>query len=346
MIGTALCAYGLSGRVFHAPLILVEPALSLHAILRRSGADGTEPAGARVVTDFQAILDDPAVELVVVNTPNALHFPMAQAALAAGKHVVLEKPMTVTLEEGRQLMAQAQAVGRLLAVFHNKRLDAEYLTLGRHLAAGDLGRLVEVEWHYDRYRAHVTHKAWKEDEQPGAGTWFDLGVHLVDGMLRQFGRPLSVAAEMRSLRRAEGATDYFDVRFRYADHRVILRSSTYVREPGPVLVAHGDKGSLVIPKGDIQEAQMAAGVKPGDAGWAVVTTPAWLHTERAGAVVREEVALEAGRYQDFYRNVADALAGRAPLAFGPGPAFEALALVHRAIEAARQPGLPCDIAYE
>ncbi|TWB56315.1 Gfo/Idh/MocA family oxidoreductase [Nitrospirillum viridazoti] len=346
MIGTALCAYGLSGRVFHAPLILAEPALSLRAILRRSGADGTEPAGVRVVADFQAILDDPAVELVVVNTPNALHFPMAQAALAAGKHVVLEKPMTVTLEEGRQLMAQAQAVGRLLAVFHNKRLDAEYLTLGRHLAAGDLGRLVEVEWHYDRYRAHVTHKAWKEDEQPGAGTWFDLGVHLVDGMLRQFGRPLSVAAEMRSLRRAEGATDYFDVRFRYADHRVVLRSSTYVREPGPVLVAHGDKGSLVIPKGDVQEAQMAAGVKPGDAGWAVVTTPAWLHTERAGAVVREEVALEAGRYQDFYRNVADALAGRAPLAFGPGPAFEALALVHRAIEAARQPGLPCDIAYE
>ncbi|TWB15348.1 putative dehydrogenase [Nitrospirillum amazonense] len=346
MIGTALCAYGLSGRVFHAPLILAEPALSLQAILRRSGADGTEPVGARVVADFQAILDDPAVELVVVNTPNALHFPMAQAALAAGKHVVLEKPMTITLEEGRHLMAQARAAGRLLAVFHNKRLDAEYLTLGRHLARGDLGRLVEVEWHYDRYRAHVTHKAWKEDEQPGAGTWFDLGVHLVDGMLRQFGRPLSVAAEMRSLRRAEGATDYFDVRFRYADHRVILRSSTYVREPGPVLVAHGDKGSLVIPKGDVQEAQMAAGVKPGDAGWAVVATPALLHTERAGAVVREEVALEAGRYQDFYRNVADALAGQAPLAFGPGPAFEALALVHRAIEAARQPGLSCDIAYE
>ncbi|WP_044564574.1 Gfo/Idh/MocA family oxidoreductase [Azospirillum sp. B4] len=346
MIATALCAYGLSGRVFHAPLILAEPALSLHTILRRSGADGTEPAGARVVADFQAILDDPAIDLVVVNTPNALHFPMAQAALAAGKHVVLEKPMTITLEEGRRLMAAAKTVGRLLAVFHNKRLDAEYLTLGRHLAAGDLGRLVEVEWHYDRYRAHVTHKAWKEDEQPGAGTWFDLGIHLVDGMLRQFGRPLSVVAEMRSLRRAEGATDYFDVRFRYADHRVILRSSTYVREAGPVLVAHGDKGSLVIPKGDVQEGQMSAGMKPGDTGWAVVTTPAVLHTERAGAVVREEVGLEAGRYRDFYRNVADALAGRAPLAFGPEPAFEALALVHRAIEAARSPGLSCDIAYE
>ncbi|MDE1150790.1 MAG: Gfo/Idh/MocA family oxidoreductase [Azospirillaceae bacterium] len=346
MIATALCAFGLSGRVFHAPLILAEPGLSLHTVLRRSGADGSEPAGVRVVPDFQAILDDPAIGLVVVNTPNALHFPMARAALAAGKHVVLEKPMTITLEEGRSLIAQARDAGRLLAVFHNKRLDAEYLTLGRHLAAGDLGRLVEVEWHYDRYRAHVTHKRWKEDEQPGAGTWFDLGVHLVDGMLRQFGRPLSVAAEMRSLRRAEGATDYFDVRFRYPDHRVILRSSTFVREPGPVLVAHGDRGSLVIPKGDVQEAQMAAGTKPGDAGWAVVTTPATLHTERDGVVTRQEVPLLPGCYELFYRNVAAALAGREALTFGPEPAFEALALVHRAIEAAQNPGLSCDIAYE
>ena len=177
--------------------------------------DGTEPEGVRVVSDYQMILANPDIQLVVVNTPNGLHFSMAQAALAAGKHVILEKPMTVTLDEARALMSQAREANRFLAVFHNRRLDADYLTLERHLKAGDSGELVELEWHYDRYRAHVTHKQWKEDDLPGAGTWFDLGVHLVDGMLNLFGAPLSVTADMDSLRRANGVTDYFDVRFRY-----------------------------------------------------------------------------------------------------------------------------------
>ncbi len=326
-INVALCAWGMSGREFHAPLIKAEPRLRLTSLLRRSGPDGSEPAGARCVANFQAILDDPDIELIVVNTPNELHFPMASAALAAGKHVVVEKPVTVTLDDARALMAQARTADRVLAVFHNRRLDADYLTLRRHLESGDLGDLVEVEWHYDRYRAHVTHKRWKEDDLPGAGTWFDLGVHLVDGMLNLFGPPLSVTADMDSLRRPGAATDFFDVRFRYPGHRVLLRSSTFVREPGPVMIAHGRLGSLIIPHDSADP--------EGDAPSAL------LHTERAGKVVREMVPLEAARHHDFYRNVVDAITGRQPLAFGPEGATAALALIHRAIKAAAQPAVDC-----
>ena len=316
MINLALCAYGMSGREFHAPLIEAEPELRLHTVLRRSGPDGTEPAGARIVSDFQTILDDPDIQVVVVNTPNELHFPMAKAALAAGKHVVLEKPMAVTLDEAHALMSQAREANRLLAVFHNRRLDADYLTLARHLKAGDLGELVELEWHYDRYRAHITHKRWKEDDLPGAGTWFDLGIHLVDGMLNLFGAPLSVIADMDSLRRPGGATDYFDVRFRYPSHRVRLRSSTFVREQGPVIVAHGKLGSLVIPSVGISEA-LATGTPPS----------ALLHTERDGKVIRQTVPLEPERTCEFYANVVAAITGRQTLAFGPEGAYAALALV-------------------
>jgi len=326
-INVAMCAWGMSGREFHLPLIDAEPRLRLATLLRRSGPDGSEPAGVRCVPDFQAILDDPDIGLVVVNTPNELHFPMAGAALAAGKHVVLEKPMTVTLDEARALMAQSRAAGRRLAVFHNRRLDADYLTLARHLKSGDLGELVELEWHYDRYRAHVTHKRWKEDDLPGAGTWFDLGIHLVDGMLNLFGPPLSVAADMDSLRRPNAATDFFDVRFRYPGHRVLLRSSTFVREPGPVIIAHGRKGSLIVP----HESAYPDGEAPS----------ALLHTERGGKLVRERVPLEAARHHAFYANVVDAIAGRQQLAFGPEGAHAALALVHRAIEAAARPGVGC-----
>ncbi|SCM79670.1 Oxidoreductase [uncultured Pleomorphomonas sp.] len=327
-INVALCAWGMSGREFHLPLIGAEPRLALHTLLRRSGPDGSEPAGVRCVPDFQAILDDPAIELVVVNTPNTLHFPMASAALAAGKHVVLEKPMTVTLDDAHALMAQSRATGRLLAVFHNRRLDADYLTLKRHLDSGDLGDLVELEWHYDRYRPHVTHKRWKEDDLPGAGTWFDLGIHLVDGMLNLFGPPLAVAADMDSLRRPGAATDFFDVRFRYPGHRVLLRLSTFVREPGPAIIAHGRKGSLIIP----HESAHPEGDAPS----------ALLHTERDGKPVRQQVPLAAARHHAFYANVVDAIAGRDKLAFTPESACAALTLVHRAIEAAAQPGVGCD----
>lgn len=328
MINIALCAWGMSGREFHGPLIAAEPRLRLTTLLRRSGPDGSEPAGVRCVANFQAILDDPDIELVVVNTPNEFHFTMASAALAAGKHVVVEKPVTVTLNEARTLTSEAHQADRLLAVFHNRRLDADFLTLARHLNSGDLGDLVEVEWHYDRYRAHITHKHWKEDDLPGAGTWFDLGIHLVDGMINLFGQPLSVTADMDSLRRPNGATDFFDVRFRYPDHRVLLRSSTFVREPGPVMIAHGKLGSLIIPA--------ANAVAGGD------TPSALLHTERGGKVVRELVPLEPARHHDFYSNVVEAIAGQQPLAFGPEGACAALALVHRAIEAAQQPATDCD----
>ncbi len=326
-INVALCAWGMSGREFHLPLIEAEPRLRLTTLLRRSGPDGSEPEGVRFVRDFQAVLDDPQIELVVVNTPNELHFRMASAALAAGKHVVLEKPVTITLDDAHALTRQAEASGRILAVFHNRRLDADFLTLKRHLDNGDLGDLVELEWHYDRYRAHVTHKQWKEDDLPGAGTWFDLGIHLVDGMLSLFGMPVSVAADMDSLRRPGAATDFFDVRFRYPDHRVLLRASTFVRELGPVIVAHGRKGSLVIP----HETSFAKGETP----------TALLHTERAGKVVRERLPLEPARHQDFYANVIDAIAGDRPLVFTPESATAALTLVHKAIEAAREPAMSC-----
>lgn len=326
-INTAMCAWGMSGREFHWPGIQAEPRLKLTTLLRRSGPDGSEPQGVTCLPDFQSILDDPAIELVVVNTPNELHFLMASAALAAGKHVVLEKPITITEGDARALTNQAHAANRILAVFHNRRLDADYLTLKRHLDSGDLGDLIELEWHYDRYRAHVTHKQWKEDDRPGAGTWFDLGIHLVEGMLNLFGPPLTVAADMDSLRRPNAATDYFDVRFRYPGHRVRLRASTFVRELGPVIVAHGRKGSLIIP----HESAYPKDKPP----------TALLHTELGGKVIRERVPLEPARQHDFYANVANAITGEAPLAFTPQAATAALALVYKAIEAARQPAMNC-----
>lgn len=330
MLNVGLCAYGMSGRVFHAPLIAAEPALHLAAIVQRQdrGAAVDWPA-AQILPSVESLFSLREIDLVVVNTPHALHYPMARAALLAGKHVAVEKPFTLTLDEGKQLIELAKSRRRLLAVFHNKRLESDYLSLAKVLAAGDLGRVVEVEWHYDRFRTAITHKRWKEDPQPGAGTWYDLGVHMVDGMLQLFGRPQAVCADMRSLRRPDGATDYFNVRFDYPDLRVILRSSTLVLEKGPIVAAHGTGGSFVKFGADPQEARLIAGLRPGDVGWDAPGEDerCVLHRTADGKTWQETPTPVAGRYQDFYRHIAAVLAGDAKLQFGPHAALQAVEML-------------------
>jgi len=105
-----LIGYGFASKTFHAPLIAGTPDVELAAI---SSSDASKvhadwPA-VKVVADPQALLDDPTLQLIVIPTPNDTHFPLAKAALNAGKHVVVDKPFTVTLSQARELDALATA---------------------------------------------------------------------------------------------------------------------------------------------------------------------------------------------------------------------------------------------
>lgn len=339
MLNVALCSYGMSGKVFHAPLITAESGLRLHTILQRSEPTAlADYPQVNCVKTFDEILANPDIHLVVVNTPNELHYPMTKAALQAGKHVVVEKPFTLSLDEGNELIALAQQQQKILSVFQNKRLESDHLDAQKIIESGALGRIVEVEWHYDRYRTNVTHKKWKEDNLPGSGTWFDLGIHMVDSMLCLFGKPGAVYADMRSLRRAEGSTDYFNVNFHYADMRVILRSSTYVSEKGAAVAIHGDKGSFLKFGQDVQEAQMVSGLIPGMAGWAQPGEDnyAVLHTHLDGAATRTRIPGQRGYYEHYYKNIAAAIAGTTPLAFLPQQSLLGIELLLAAEKSAQQ----------
>jgi len=323
----------MSGKVFHAPLIAAEPQLQLHTILQRSSESAlTDYPQAYIAKRFEEVLANPDIHVVVVNTPNEHHYPMTKAALLADKHVVTEKPFTLSLVEGQELIEIAKQQQKVLAVFHNKRLETDHLTVQKILADGALGRVVEIEWHYDRYRNTITHKAWKEDKLPGSGTWFDLGVHMLDSMLCLLGRPQAVNADMRSLRRAEGSTDYFNVCFHYADMRVLLRSSTFVSEKGATVSIHGDKGSFLKFGQDVQEQQLMNGVLPYQPTWAKHGSDnlGVLHTQHETSSQRVQVESERGCYESFYRNVANAIHGKEPLRF---PAQQALLAVEMLLAA-------------
>lgn len=318
MLNVALCSYGMSGKVFHAPLISADPELQLQCILQRNSESARDDyPQVSIVKHFEDILCNPDIDIVVVNTPNEFHYPMAKAALEAHRHVVLEKPFVIDLQQGKELITLANQQQKCLAVFHNKRLETDHLTVEKIMQSQQLGRIVEVEWHYDRYRNTITHKRWKEDNLPGAGTWFDLGVHMVDSILCLFGRPYAIQADMRSLRREDGATDYFNVCLHYADMRVLLRSNTFVSAKGATVSLHGDKGSFLKFGQDVQEQQMIKGVLPGNPQWANHTEDNYglLHLQTSQGMKVERIASETGCYENFYRNIARHISHKEPLRF-------------------------------
>ena len=164
-IVTAIASFGMSGVVFQGPSLKVFPQyFKIHKILERTkNISAQRYPEAIIVRNYEDILNDPDVELVLVNTPDYLHFEMARQAIEAGKHVVVEKPFTKTSEEARELISLARQNGVILSVYQSKRLDNGFQTLQKILNDKLLGRVVEYEAHYDRYRNFIQEGSWKED---------------------------------------------------------------------------------------------------------------------------------------------------------------------------------------
>ncbi len=329
-LNVALVGYGYVGKTFHAPLIAATPGLALHSVVssKPDKVLADFPA-ATVRADLAEALADPAVELVVVATPNHLHAPQALAALAAGKHVVVDKPFTLTVAEAEDVIAAAKAANRLLSVFHNRRWDADFLTLQRLIGEGVLGQIRQFTSHYDRFRPTVRDR-WRENDVPGAGTWYDLAPHLIDQALVLFGEPISIRADIQQQRAGAKAPDYFHAVLTYPDVRVILHSSCLVADSRFRFAAHGTAGSFVKQGLDRQEDALKAGRTPGDAGWGMDDGEAMLTIGRGDAVASHLLALDPGDYRRFYAGVRDAIAGQGP---NPVPGEQALAVM-KLIEAA------------
>src|ERR1035438_4881249 len=121
-INTALCSFGMSGWVFHAPFLEVNPGFNFCAVWERTKNLAAEKYPlVKTYRSLEELLGDETIELVIVNTPNYTHFEYAKKALEAGKHVIVEKPFTITADEGNQLIRLAAQCGRKLSVYHNRR---------------------------------------------------------------------------------------------------------------------------------------------------------------------------------------------------------------------------------
>lgn len=336
-----LVGWGYASATFHAPLIDADPGLQL-AVVATSA-----PERLRAVRTDVEICATPAelfarpdIDLIVIPTPNDSHHPLAVAALAAGKHVVVDKPFTITAAQADDLQARARAAGRVLSVFHNRRWDGDFLGLRDVLASGRLGRVVHFESHFDRFRPEVRAR-WREAEGPGSGLWYDLGPHLLDQALVLFGEPRHLWLERGALREGAVADDWFHAVLAYGgeagatDFKVVLHGSALVAGRGPRFALHGTRGSWIKFGLDSQEDALKAGARPPvwpapAAGWgADAQVGHWQLGQPDGSVQSETGQATAGDYRAYYAGVRAAIReGQAP----PVTATEA-ARVMRWIEA-------------
>ncbi len=299
----ALLGYGFAGKTIHAPLIQSVQGMELVQVMSsnasRVHADLPEMP---VTSDPDAVFSNPAVDLVVIATPNDSHFDLASRALFAGKQVVIDKPFTVTAEAGRQLIGLAAERNLLLSVFHSRRFDADFLTIRSLLERGELGELVYFESHYDRYRPVVQNR-WREQAGPGSGIWYDLGSHLLDQALVLFGLPENVYADLGIQRDGGAAVDYFHVLLRYGKLRVVLHGSNLVAGETARFILHGALGSFVKYGMDTQEPALRRGELPGSPGWGLDPRDGTLMTQSES----RPVPTLAGDYRAYYEAVRDGI---------------------------------------
>jgi predicted dehydrogenase len=336
VIKAGVVGYGFATRTFHAPLIAAVPGMELAAV---SSSDPSKAwndwPGLPVFDTPQALFASEEIELVVIPTPNETHFPLAAQALAAGKHVVVDKPFTLTTGEAQQLIELAQRHDRLLSVFHNRRWDSGFLTLQAVLRDGSLGRVTHFESHFDRYRPKVQAR-WRESAGPGGGLWYDLGPHLLDQALQLFGRPDAIWLDLARQRDGAVADDWFHAVLRYGEMRAILHGSALVAATGPHFAVHGSCGSFVKFGLDPQEDALKAGLRPGAPGWGADPIPARLTLQSGDGVVEQAMQAIPGDYLTYYAAIRDAIRLGTPNPVPAQQALQVMELIELGIASAQQ----------
>jgi len=338
----AVIGFGLSGSVFHAPLVSSVAGMEVAAIVtsnprRREHAHRDYP-DAEVLSTAEELWRHPTrYDLVVVASPNRSHVPLGLAAMNAGLPVVIDKPLAASVADAEKLIETSQSTGQMLSVFQNRRWDNDFLTVRQFMAVDLLGPIIRFESRYARYRANLHTHALRESPAPdeAGGLLYDLHCHRMDQAIQLFGQPMRVYAEMERRRPGALVDDDTFVALQFASGvHTHLWMSVVARIQGPRMRLSGLRGTYEKWGLDPQEHALGTGMRPGDAGWGLEPAERWgrMLTDVSGIRIDTPIETLPGAYEEFYILLRDALltGGRSPV----DPAG-VLSMV-RVIEAAQQ----------
>lgn len=311
-INTGILAFGMSGKVFHAPFIEAHPGFNLRGITERNRKLAADEYPSMIsYNSIDELIADEEIDLVIINTPNFTHYDYAKQALLAGKHILVEKPFTPTSAQAKELFALAKSVGKKALVYQNRRYDSGFNAVKKVIDSGELGRLVEVHFRYDRYRNEISPKFFKEEPYEASGLMYDLGPHLLDQTISLFGKPDKFQKTLGQHRANTQVDDYFMIHLSYPnDLNVFLTASMLVAEIKDAFVVNGMMGSFSKNHADTQEAQLLKSMKPTEATYGIespthagrltLVTP---DGGRATRVIPSEKGDYMGIFEAIYQNI-------------------------------------------
>ena len=330
-INIGIIGFGLSGSVFHAPAISFLKEFNLTGIvttnIERKKEIKKKYNNVSIFDSVEDLINNDKIDCIIISVPNMYHYEYAKKALLKNKNVVIEKPFTPTVKEADELIKLAKDKNLVLTIYHNRRFDSDFLTIKKLLKSEKLGDLKTYEAHFDRFRPNIN-KKWKEIPNPGTGSLYDLGSHLIDQALILFGMPNSIYADIRIERKAAITTDAFDITLFYKNLRVFLRSSSLTKELGPHFILNGNKGSFIKYGLDVQEEQLKE-IDPfanENYGKEPINLHGLLNTIEESSKIKSEI----GDYRKFYINLSNAINNNENLIVSPSEARNVIYIIEKA----------------
>lgn len=334
-IKTAIVGFGISGQCFQAPIINFCKELDLVAVVSSNAQKvHTQLTDVKVYSEINEMLADESIELVIISTPNNLHVPQAKLALSAGKHVVIEKPFCVSVQEGKELIALAKQSDQRVSVYQSRRYDGDFKTIQALIEQGKLPGIHTFYSSYNRFRPEVKDR-WREQAVPGSGILYDLGAHLIDQALCLFGKPESVTAVLRNQRSGSQAVDHFHLILNYPTHEVILHGNCLSTTEGPRFQIFAKDTSLIKYGMDTQEDFLRNKQGPETYGWGK-DRPEYFATITSHQGQVSTIETQIGGYEAFYQQLAKSIRKGDDLPVSLEQALDVIRIIEAAYSSSQQ----------
>lgn len=333
MLYVAYVGFGVSVREYHLPYVEKREDIKAKYVFRReediAAFKDYEPFYPEIefTSDFDKVLNDPQINLVVVSAPDRFHVPYAKQILNAGKNVLVEKPFAPTSVEAKEVFDLAKEKGLVCMPNQNRRFDADFMAVKDVIASGKLGDVVRFESHYDYYKPN----GWNQ-----LPALYNLGVHTTDQVISLFGIPERYSFDARSLH-APGTDDYYDLDFYYGSCKATISTSMCVLIDYPRFTVHGTKGSLTMPpavhgsgKKKVVGRHVVSFDEAPQERWGKL-----VYVNDDGEKIEEKVPVSYNHYEKIYDNLIDAIENGKEKVIKDEEVVEVLTLLEKASEIAR-----------
>lgn len=333
MLNVAIVGFGLSGRYLQAPFFVSNKNYCLKTILSNNQNPKEFFPEVNVVKNIEEILNDTSIDLVSICSPNNTHYTYAKLALNANKNVLVEKPFTAFSYQAQELITLAKTKNKTLAIFQNRRFDSDFLTVQKLISSQQLGKILNFEIHYNRFKPELNSKKWKETNEEGTGIIYDLGAHIIDQVIALFGSPTNIWGQSFIQREHSLIDDAFDIKLGYGELKVTLRSSLLVNHPSPRYIIDGTEGSFVKYGLDVQEDQLKTSMKPTDVvfGTESIEHQGKLYFNTEGNTIIKNIPTEKGNWALLFENLYQSIINGTPLLIKPENVLEQIKIIEKVI---------------